>query len=393
MNVCLIQSRLFQFSGIEDLDIKRLTQNLSTLGLNMHLISQAKEKASGFKSSWKNGINIHYAPRGLSSSMPNPRDLIEIHNYIRQLHHEIEFDVMHCFNTVPGGLVGSALSKELDIPLVVSTNLQELEWFGYDSILRHALKEIHRSAHLVITPNEVTTQWVKKRFRLSNCSTILPSFDECLFDNRPIEKIYKKNIRSRIFVKKFRQTKLKGSFVVGIVGTIVMSENWLTVLAVVSSLRNVIADLKLLIIGDFQSNSTKKAWNKKVKALNVKEQIYITGEMNFEHLVSWLREIDLVYMPLTEMSFPNVLPITSSCGTPTVVKEHPYESMAFNKLTGLTIVEDGYHGLSDALEKTSKKRIVNSSSRHLIDKPDIYSVDREVKDWVRVYESMQKAQL
>ena len=316
-------------------------------------------------------------------------------DYITFLHNETPFDIIHAIFVIPGGHVASIVAREIGIPFVASIRGSDIDTLKYYAPFYGSLKWILEAADVVTSVSLELLQKVKKFASINNSMVISNGFDASLYISDSLESILQ-NPESpnalKFSIQKFLKLKTHSKAVIGTVGRIRPVKGFPSLLVSIKQLAQ--TDVLLLVVGDFRNHGEKIQGSKLIKELGLEEQVFITGWISQDQVLSWIREMDVFLFPSLHEGSPNAILEAMACQRPIVA------SQVGGIVDMLTDGKDALLVPPNAPEIMAKKislllkdqELRTKLSRTAYEKLETeFSVDQENQKWRSIYEQAKVA--
>ena len=219
-----------------------------------------------------------------------------------QLAGRISFDVIHAFFTIPGGLVGSWLSRRTGLPLVVSLHGADVPHHGssgFSSVIRSAsplITRIWQHADRVTSVSEGLLATARKTAPLPHCRVVPNGIDLDLF--RPPQTRQDNDVVRLISVARLVECK----------GLQYLLES-------LRQLRTAGEVFRLNVYGD---GDYRRPLIALAEQLGLSDWVHFRGNIPHEQLPRLYGQSDIFVLPSLAESFGQVFVEAMACGLPVV---------------------------------------------------------------------------
>ncbi|NJE05720.1 glycosyltransferase family 4 protein [Thermococcus sp. M36] len=219
---------------------------------------------------------------------------------------KIEFDLIHAHFTWPSGYAAARLSKEFNVPLVITAHgydvydlpFRSREWF------RKVKFALDSADHVITVSKSNFVILVEKLGIAENKISIIPNgFDSNLF--RPMDKAL---ARKQLNLPQDKKVVLNVANLVPIKGHKYLIE----------AIKNVVKgreDIMLIIVGD---GPLRKDLEKQINKLNLESYVKLVGAKPHHEIPLWINAADLFVLPSLSEGNPTVMFEALGVGLPFV---------------------------------------------------------------------------
>lgn len=392
MRVCVIT---FQFppkiSGGVGTAVHRITRNLATSGVQIHVVAPGFHSPEDtFTASLEGGITVHRTCQGLGHHFGDPMHLRSIGNYVSKLHDQERFDIIHGFFLTPAGYLAVMLSREIDVPAIVSIRGSDVELHRYQPVLFGSVKWTLENASFVTSVAQTLLDSACSFADIKKKKVIRNAVDLNLFDDRDIDEIVsaRGGIRNRAFLKKLMRKKSKGKIIIGTASILRPQKGFSILIDAFETLQKRYPESHLLVVGDFADPEERRSWIKELKKRRMIRKVSITGRVPHSEVLSWMRLMDIFVLPSLYEGSPNAVLEAMACHRPVVV----------SAVDGVVdIIEDEIDGLlvpsgsSDCLCESLMRLVENQDLRERLGMAaerkiqDLFLPKTETEIWLEVY--------
>ncbi len=396
MNVCMITYEFPPFGrgGVGSFTF-RLARNLSTLGLNIHVIAPGPNRnISQVKPVEESGVTIHRTISEMSTSYRSYREKREVGNYIIRLNESEGFDLIHSIFALPTGQIGALVAGEVGVPLIVSLRGSDVESMRYSTERLPALKWVLEQACYVTSVNSDLLYKAQLIGNIENATVIHNALDPSLFANVSLVRLAVNQKRSdRKFIERFLALKTKEKIIIGTAGRLGHVKGTTYLFEAFAKLVKRYSHLHLLLVGEFADLNEKKEWSKWLKKKKLWNHITFTGWIPHPFICAWLHEMDIFVFPSLHEGSPNALLEAMFCGLPIVATD-----VCGNR----DVIDDGKDGflvashdadeLADKIgilvEDESERSFFGKNTQEKIKKD--YTVEKERESWLEIYNQLTR---
>jgi len=219
---------------------------------------------------------------------------------------KIEFDLIHAHFTWPSGYAAAKLSKEFNVPLVITAHgydvydlpFRSREWF------RKVKFALDSADHIITVSRSNFIVLVTKLDISEDKISIIPNgFDPYLF--KPMDKVL---ARKQLDLPQDKKIILNVANLVSIKGHKYLIE----------AIKNVVKgreDIMLIIVGD---GPLRKDLEKQIKKLNLESYVKLVGAKPHHEIPLWMNAADLFVLPSLSEGNPTVMFEALGVGLPFV---------------------------------------------------------------------------
>ena len=323
MTVCIITFHYPPIVNGVGSAVHRIARNLVKAGIGVHIIAPGlghpEVPITPIK---EEGVLVHRTFPRLGHYHGDFLQLRTIADYIARLHSEIAFDVLHSIFLTPPGLLATLLSKQINVPSVVSIRGSDVELLRYSPELFGTIRWVLENASFVTSVNASLLEKAKQIANLQQECVISNAFDSDMFTEETLYEIARRRgFKSRLFVERLLREKSRGHLIIGTSGILRMAKGFPTLIEAFRRFRSDYSEAHLLVVGDFSNPEDKKAWLKRFKDMGLKRHISLTGRIPHYEVLTWLKAMDIFAFPSVYEGSPNALLEAMACGLPVVASK------------------------------------------------------------------------
>ncbi len=263
----------------------------------------------------------------------NSRNILEVcRQHARRFEQEYgKIDIIHAHATHPGGYIARLLSRELNIPFVITEHMTPFPFHSYQS--RRALtKYIHAplaDAREIICVSHYLAEKVKQHTHTP--TTVLHNF-----------------VDDDFFTPNFKRNKNE-RFTILFAGRLTPQKGVDILLHALKKILPTHPDILLIVAGDGAYSSRYKQLAKKLKLAN---NIQWTGALTREGIKTHLQQCDLFVLPSRHENNPVVLLEAMACGIPVLATKCGGPEEIISEQNGLTAEPENTNDLANKLHKS-----------------------------------------
>lgn len=267
------------------------------------LVPQGVRRPASCTSTEHDGIYVHRIQSAAREATPEIQDFFsEVAFYLKQLHQQHHFDLLHGFFLTETGFVTTLLAKELNIPVINSIRGSDLH--------KHVFNPKNHGQIAWILKNSDWTTYVSQDLRQRAIA---------------IEPVVER--RSSAFLNSIVPIEFedlpKPALMEGLPGVVIGSSGRFRdkkgieyLLEACASLSHDI-DLTLLLIGDFVEKE-RDYWNQQIAASGIGDRLKVTGILSRAETLSYLPHLDMYVIPSLHDGCPNAMLEAMLAGCPIV---------------------------------------------------------------------------
>ena len=397
MNICMITFQYPPILGGVASATQRLAKNLVSHGFQVNVVTPGLLRAGAtITPSVEDGVIVHrtfsalnrYFTRGWQDS----EELQTIGEYVKRLHQEESFDIIHGLFLIPAGLIGAIVAKEIDRPFIASIRGSDVGLIRFDANLFNTMRWVLEQADLVTSVNTELLAQARQVADIRVGRSIPNAYDPSQFEDKPLQEFVLTSKRPiKRVTKKLLRIKNKNQFVIGTSGAIRFIKGYAFLIEAFEKFRYVFPESHLLIVGKYHRLEEKIHARRLMRKLRLKRYITITGQVPHSQVLSWLREMDVFAFPSLQEGSPNALLEAMAGGVPVVG----------SGIGGITdLITDGIEGLlvppcdadtlAEALIRLAKdsrlRENLAAAAKHKIEIQ--YSPKKEIETWIDIYKNL-----
>jgi L-malate glycosyltransferase len=292
--------------------VARIAKLLTKEGYEVHvavfrskqrLVPQGVRRPASCTSTEQDGIHVHRIKSAAREATPEIQDFFsEVAFYLKQLHQQHHFDLLHGFFLTETGFVTTLLGKELNIPVINSIRGSDLH--------KHVFNPKNHGQIAWILKNSDWTTYVSQDLR-QRAIAIEPAVQQrsSAFLNSIVP------IDFADLPKPPLMQELSG-IVIGSSGRFRDKKGIEYLLEACASLSHEI-DLTLLLIGDFVEKE-RDYWNQQIAASGIGDRLKVTGILSRAETLTYLPHLDIYAIPSLHDGCPNAMLEAMLAGCPIV---------------------------------------------------------------------------
>lgn len=323
------------------------------------------------------GVEVFYPryfefPRGLFLQYSGYFMYLCINKFVRKLHSQNKFDIIHAHTAIPVGYSAMLMSKCMDIPYVVTIHGQDFQYTINKNRIckKNILKVLANSDKIVTVSNKLKNIITNEKLLKKTC-VIGNGINPEEHINKSESGIYNKY--SKVILSASSLIKTKG------IRLNIMAVNILV---------KKYPDLQYIIIGD--GEEMPQLYDL-VQSLNLQEHVKFLGWMSHENVIEHMLACNIFSLPSYKEGFGIVYIEAMSCGKPVIaVKGEGIEDVIEDNQNGFLVrpqnVEDIVETIDFLFRNPEKAEIFGSNGKNTV--LGNYTWHRNAEKTIRMYDEI-----
>ena len=424
MKICMVT---FQYppmvNGGVASAVHRIARNLIKAGEVVHVVSPGSLNVdTSISAVVEEDVVVHRTFPSLGNHFADPAQVRIVGEYIVDLHNQVGFDLLHGVFLIPAGFLATIVSKQINLPTVVSIRGSDIELMRHTPALFGSLRWTLENAALTTSVNSMLLEKATQIAKIPEKRVILNAFDPSIFDQRPIDEIITdlqkrknatgmrlknvirqnraklkgrklrdaklKSVTPQTFLKRLQIEKSKGSLIIGTSSILRIEKGFHILIESFERLLKVYPKAYLLVVGDFANPDDRKTWTERLKASGLDTRIFMTGRMAHQYVLAWMKQMDIFVLPSLYEGSPNALLEAMACGLPAVASDvGGVRDMIKDWENGLLIPVNRPDALAQKLimlaeDKELRKSLGNAARKTVENR---FSPEQETQTWTEIY--------
>ena len=424
MKICMVT---FQYppmvNGGVASAVHRIARNLVKAGEVVHVVSPGSLSVDmSISAVVEEDVVVHRTFPSLGNHFADPAQVRILGEYIVDLHNQVGFDLLHGVFLIPAGFLATIVSKQINLPAVVSIRGSDIELMRHTPALFGSLRWTLENAALTTSVNSMLLEKATQIAKIPEKRVILNAFDPSIFDQRSIDEIITdlqkrknatgmklknvirqnraklkgkklrgarlKGVTPQTFLKRLQIEKSKGSLIIGTSSILRIQKGFHILIESFERLLKIYPKTYLLVVGDFANPDDRKTWTERLKASGLDTRIFMTGRMAHQYVLAWMKQMDIFVLPSLYEGSPNALLEAMACGLPAVASDvGGVRDMIKDWENGLLIPVNRPDALAQKLillaEDKELRKSLGNAARKTVEKR--FSPKQETQTWTEIY--------
>ncbi|SHK23689.1 hypothetical protein SAMN02745248_02123 [Hathewaya proteolytica DSM 3090] len=324
------------------------------------------------------GIEVHYPryieyPKGIAFASSGERIYNAIKKLVHNLHKTKKFDLIHCHVALPDGYAGMRLSKELQLPFMVTVHGQDFQYtIKKSEILKKKVYEVLNKADKIIVVSSKLRNTISDEKFISKTHIVFNGID-VNNEGEDVEKL--KHIPRDVHI-------LSASNLVETKG---IKYN----IMAVKELKKTYDNIKYYIIG---SGNQGQQLEEMVKELDLYNNVIFLGRLSHEEVLRWMKKCSVFSLPSYQEGFGVVYIEAMLQGKPVIgIKGQGIQDAIIHGENGFLVKPKESQDLLETLQlllshEELRDTIGNNARKTVIEK---FTWKKTAEELLRIYESLK----